>query len=160
MYHDDDMLLKFFKIAANLLDSIKGLIQEDSLAFDKAAKEFSDDKETSSNGGFIRDMSGANRISVSELEPGLFFTMDTMQVGSMSAPMRYTMADGKDAMRVIYYKSKLSPHQASLDLDYQKIYMAALNAKKTKQMNDWFKDSKHEVFIEIDPEFNNCNILQ
>ena len=105
-------------------------------------------------------MSGANRISVSELEPGLFFTMDTMQVGNISEPMRYTMSDGNDAMRVIYYKSKLSPHQANLDQDYQKIYMAALNAKKQKQMSDWFKDAKHEVFIEIDPEYNNCNILQ
>lgn len=149
-----------YEIAATFLDSVKNLIQTDSLAFDKAAKEFSDDKETSSNGGFIRDMSGANRISVSELEPGLFFTMDTMQVGNISEPMRYTMPDGNDAMRVIYYKSKLKPHQANLDQDYQKIYMAALNAKKQKQMSDWFKDAKHEVFIEIDPEYNNCNILQ
>jgi len=149
-----------FEIAASFLDSIKNLIQNDTLAFDKAAKEHSDDKETSSNGGFIRDMSGANRISVSELEPGLFFTMDTMQVGAMTAPMRYKMADGKEAMRIIYYKSKLKPHQANLDQDYQKIYMAAMNAKKQRQMSDWFKDAKHEVFIEIDPEFNDCNILQ
>ncbi len=151
---------KDFEIAGNSLDSIKTLIQDDSLAFDKAAKEFSDDKETSSNGGFIRDMSGANRISVSELDPGLFFTMDTMEVGSITDPMKFTMADGKEAMRIIYYKSKLRPHQANLDQDYQKIYMAALNAKKTRQMSEWFNDAKHEVFIEIDPEYNNCNILQ
>jgi peptidyl-prolyl cis-trans isomerase SurA len=154
-YTDED-----FDIAASFLDSIRNLIQNDTLAFDKAAKEHSDDKETSSNGGFIRDMSGANRISVSELEPGLFFTMDTMQVGTITAPMRYKMADGKEAMRIIYYKSKLKPHQANLDQDYQKIYMAAMNAKKQRQMSDWFKDAKHEVFIEIDPEFNDCNILQ
>jgi len=154
-YSDED-----YNIAATFLDSVKVLIQNDSLAFDKAAKEFSDDKETSPNGGFIRDMSGASRISVSELEPGLFFTMDSMQVGNISEPMRYTMPDGNDAMRVIYYKSKLKPHQANLDQDYQKIYMAALNAKKQKQMSDWFKDAKNEVFIEIDPEYNNCSILQ
>jgi len=154
-YTDND-----FEIAANFLDSVKNLIQDDSLSFDRAAKDFSDDKETSSNGGFIRDRSGANRISVSELEPGLFFTMDTMQVGSITPPMKYTMPDGKGAMRIIFYKSKLSPHQANLDLDYQKIYSAALNAKKSKQMNDWFEDARHEVFIEIDPEHKNCNILQ
>lgn len=149
-----------YTIAAHFLDSVKNLIEEDSLTFNRAAKEFSDDKETSSNGGFIRDMSGANRISVSELDPGLFFTMDTMQVGSISAPMRFTMNDGKEAMRIIYYKSKLKPHQANLDQDYQKIYAAALNAKKSKQMSDWFKDARYEVFIEIDPEYENCNILQ
>lgn len=149
-----------FDIATHFLDSLKDLIQNDTLSFDRVAKEFSDDKESSSNGGFIRDMSGANRISVSELDPGLFFTMDTMQVGSISSPMKFTMADGKEAMRIIYYKSKLKPHQANLDQDYQKIYMAAMNAKKSKQMSDWFKEAKHEVFIEIDPEFKDCNILQ
>jgi peptidyl-prolyl cis-trans isomerase SurA len=154
-YSDED-----FEVASQFLDSIKNLIQNDTLSFDKVAKKHSDDKETSANGGFIRDRTGANRISVSDLDPGLFFTMDTMQVGSISDPMKYTMADGKDAMRIIYYKSKLKPHQANLDQDYQKIYMAALNAKKQKQMSDWFDDAKLEVFIEIDPEYQNCNILQ
>ncbi len=149
-----------FSQAGEFLDSLKLLIKEDSISFDKLAKEYSDDKETSSNGGFIKDRSGANRVSVSELDPGLFFIMDTMQVGSISEPMKFALADGKEAMRIIYYKSKIKPHQANLDSDYQKIYMAALNAKKTKQMSDWFKDSKDDVFVEIDPEYNNCNILQ
>lgn len=149
-----------FKKAGDFLDSLKAKIETDTLKFQRAAKEFSDDKESGSNGGFIRDYSGANRISVSELDPTLFFTMDTMQVGSISRPMRFTMADGKEAMRIIYYKSKLKPHQADLDLDYQKIYIAALNAKKSKQMSDWFEEAKDEVFIEIDPEYNDCKILQ
>ncbi len=149
-----------FQKAGEFLDSIKTQIETDTLKFQRAAKEFSDDKESGSNGGFIRDHTGANRISVSELDPTLFFTMDTMQVGSISRPMRVTMADGKEAMRIIYYKSKLKPHQADLDLDYQKIYIAALNAKKSKQMSDWFEEAKDEVFIEIDSEYNDCKILQ
>jgi peptidyl-prolyl cis-trans isomerase SurA len=149
-----------FKKAGDFLDSLKAKIESDTLKFQRAAKEFSDDKESGSNGGFIRDYSGANRISVSELDPTLFFTMDTMKVGSISRPMKFTMENGKEAMRIIYYKSKLKPHQADLDLDYQKIYIAALNAKKSKQMNDWFEEAKDEVFIEIDPEYNDCKILQ
>ncbi len=151
---------KDFERAAHFLDSVKTLIEKDSLAFDRAAKEFSDDKATSSNGGFIRDASGANRISVSELDPSLFFTIDTMKVGSISAPMRFKMPDGKEAMRIIYYKSKIKPHQANLDQDYQKIYQAALNAKKSKMMSDWFKDAKDDVYIEVDSEYKDCKILQ
>ncbi len=149
-----------FKIAADFLDSVKNVIQMDSMKFERAAKEFSDDKESGSNGGYLRDRTGANRISVSELDPTMFFTLDTMKVETISDPMRYTMRDGKEAMRIIYYKSKLKPHQASLELDYQKIYIAALNAKKSKQMSDWFEDAQGDVFIEIDEEFKNCKILQ
>ena len=151
---------KDFEIAGDFLDSISHLINIDTLKFENAAKEFSDDKESGSNGGFIRDQSGANRISVSDLDPNLFFTMDTMKVGTITDPMKFTMRDGKEAMRIIYYKSKLKPHQADLDLDYQKIYMAALNAKKQRQMADWFEEAKHEVFVEIDDEYSDCKILQ
>lgn len=151
---------KDFEKAGHFLDSVKTLIEKDSLAFDRAAKEFSDDKATSSNGGFIRDASGANRISVSELDPSLFFTIDTMKVGTISAPMRFKMADGKEAMRIIYYKSKIKPHQANLDQDYQKIYQAALNARKSRMMSDWFKEAKNDVYIEVDPDYKDCNILK
>ena len=151
---------KDYEKAGQFLDSLKTLIEKDTLKFQNVAKEFSDDKDTGSNGGFIRDRSGANRISVSELDPNLFFTMDTMQVGTITDPMKFTLPDGKQAMRIIYYKSKLKPHQVDLVLDYQKIYIAALNAKKQKEMSDWFEDAKDEVFVEIDPEYNDCNILQ
>jgi peptidyl-prolyl cis-trans isomerase SurA len=155
-YSDED-----FEKASHYLDSLKTLIETDSIyTFDKIAKEFSDDKETSSNGGFVRSSSGSNRIAVSDLDPGLFFTMDTMQVGTISSPMKFVMRDGKEAMRIIYYKEKVKPHQANLDQDYQKIYMATMNAKQNKVMSDWFRDAKDDVFIKIDPEFNSCKILQ
>lgn len=154
-YNDAD-----FEKAGHFLDSIRNVVLHDSITFDKAAKKFSEDKITSTNGGFIKDASGASRIAVSDLDPSLFFTMDTMKIGNITHPMKFTMPDGKEALRIIYYKSKLKPHQANLDLDYQKIYAASLNAKKARQMSDWFKDVKNEVFIEIDPEFDQCKILQ
>jgi len=154
-YSDSD-----FKKTAFFLDSLRDLIQKDSLKFDKVAKKFSEDKESSANGGFIRGSSGANRVLVSELEPGLFFTIDTMTVGAISRPMKYSMQDGTSAMRIIYYKDKIKPHQANLDEDYQKIYMAAINAKKTKVMSEWFVSAREDVYIQIDPDYESCRILQ
>jgi peptidyl-prolyl cis-trans isomerase SurA len=149
-----------FKAAGNFLDSLRNLVLEDSIAFDKLAKEFSDDKNTGSNGGYVRGSSGANSIPVSELDPGLFFTMDTMKIETISAPMKFTKPDGKEAMRIIYYKNKIKPHQANLDDDYQKIYLAAMNEKRSRIMSSWFRDAREDVYIEIDPEFSSCKILQ
>ena len=151
---------KDFEKAAHFLDSLRTLIMSDSVSFEKMAKEFSEDKATSSNGGYLRGSSGANRVLVSELDPGLFFTIDTMKVGTISKPMKFTMPDGTSAMRIIYYKAKIKPHQANLKEDYQKIYVAALNAKKTKVMSEWFKSAKDDVYIEIDPDYKSCKILQ
>ncbi|MBD0257156.1 MAG: peptidylprolyl isomerase, partial [Cytophagales bacterium] len=71
----------------------------------------------------------------------------------------YRTDDGKSAMRILYYKSKIDPHQANLEDDWQKIYDAALNERKNKALNEWFTKAKDEVFINIDEEYDNCQIL-
>src|SRR5690606_13772743 len=100
-----------FKKAAHFLDSVKTLIELDSMTFEKAAKEFSDDKSTAGSGGYIISQTGSNKVPTSELDGSLFFTLDTMEVGSITNPLRFKMADGKEAMRIIYFKDKFRPHQ-------------------------------------------------
>lgn len=143
----------------DFLDSLRTGIIDDSLRFDILAKEHSDDKQTSGNGGFFSDASGAMRISVEELDPTMFFTIDTMKVGEISKPFEYKMPDGKDAVRIVYYKSKVPPHQANLLQDYQKIRSAALANKRNGIMSDWFDEAKGEVYINIEPEYDYCRIM-
>jgi peptidyl-prolyl cis-trans isomerase SurA len=145
--------------AKHCLDSIRLLILNDSITFEKAAKEYSDDKMTGANGGMMLDANGNTRISVNSLDPVVFFTIDTMTVGRISEPLAFRTEDGKEAVRILYYKSKSAPHQANLRDDYQKIYNAALAEKKNKAMNKWFEKNKKELFVEIDEEFSSCNVL-
>jgi peptidyl-prolyl cis-trans isomerase SurA len=142
------------------LDSLRSKILSDSLTFEKAAKEYSNDAETSHSGGYFLDQTGDSRISVEEIDPVLFFAIDTMQVGTISKPIRFRQDDGTEAVRIIYYKSKMRPHQANLKDDYQKISMAALNEKKNKVLDAWFLKARDEVFINVDEEYNSCQILQ
>jgi len=145
--------------AEKYLDSLRTRIVQDSITFEKAAKEHSEDKMTAASGGMIMDQSGSTKIFTEALDPVVFFTIDSMQVGSISKPIAYRTDDGKSAMRILYYKSKIDPHQANLQDDWQKIYDAALNERKNKALNEWFTKAKDEVFINIDEEYNNCQIL-
>lgn len=146
--------------AKNYLDSLKTLIQNDSITFQKAAKEYSDDQQTSGNGGFFSDATGASRVSVEDLDPVVFFTIDTMKTETITAPMDYRMEDGTDAVRILFYKDKIRPHQASLEQDYQKIRSATLANKRNKILSEWFKTAKGDVYINIDSEYDYCNILK
>lgn len=146
--------------AKKYLDSLRVQILNDSISFEKAAKEYSADQETAASGGFFLDGTGAPRVSVSDLDPVVFFTIDTMSVGTITNPIAYRMEDGKEAVRILYYKSKIKPHEANLREDYQKIAMAAENEKKNKILNNWFDRAKEDVFIQIDPEYANCNIME
>ncbi|WP_424963036.1 peptidylprolyl isomerase [Ekhidna sp.] len=144
--------------AENFLDSIRTLIKLDSITFQAAAKEHSDDQATSSAGGFFQDETGALRVPAEQLDPNIFFTIDTMKIGNITKPIRYQKQDGGYAYRIIYYKNKISPHQANLDIDYQKIANAALARKKNAKISEWFERARGNVFIEIDPEYDYCNL--
>ncbi len=142
------------------LDSLRTVIITDSLSFEKIAKEYSDDQLTASNGGFMMGETGSAFVATDQLDFETFLTLDTMKLGNITAPLSYRLEDGKDAMRILYYKDKIKPHQANLLDDYQKISNAALAEKRNRILNSWFDNARDDVFIRIDDEYNNCQILQ
>ncbi|MEJ2004915.1 MAG: peptidylprolyl isomerase [Cyclobacteriaceae bacterium] len=145
--------------AENYLDSLRTRIIEDTLTFAYMAREYSDDKATSSLGGFFTDPQGSMRVAAEEMDPVIYLAVDSMQVGDISKPIRFRTLEEKEAVRILYYKSKLSPHQANLKDDWQKIQTAALNQKKSRILNEWFNDARDDVFINIDDEYEFCGIV-
>ncbi|WP_143017386.1 peptidylprolyl isomerase [Catalinimonas alkaloidigena] len=146
--------------AKDYLDSLRSVILADSISFEKAAKEYSDDEMTKTSGGFFVDPStNISRMPVESIDPVVFFVIDTMKVGNISPPLKFRTEDGKDALRILYYKARTAPHQANLKEDYQKIYNAALAEKKQRLLSDWFESTRSEVYISIDPMYDSCDLL-
>lgn len=141
------------------LDSLRRMILLDSISFEKAARDFSENKLSSASGGFILDPSGSTKISVEQLDPNTFFAIDTMRVGTISPPLVYKDDKGKDAVRLIFYKNSIKPHQANLDDDWSRIRSAALKDKEQIVLDEWFEKARYEVFIQIDEEYRDCNIM-
>lgn len=148
------------KEASNFLDSIRTLVLRDSIKFDKAAKEFSDDDQTKTTGGFFADQDGGTYVSVDELDPVIFFSLDTMKIGGISKPVAYRTDQQKDAVRIFYYKSRIPPHEASLKDDWNKIESFTLNEKKNRLLYKWFEKARQDVFISIDPTYDYCGLLE
>jgi peptidyl-prolyl cis-trans isomerase SurA len=145
--------------ASRFLDSLRTLILRDTTKFEQAAKEHSDDVATKGNGGYFSDPDGGMRLTVDELDPGVFFRIDSMKVGEISQPIVYRTDEGKDAVRILYYKSRIPPHQASLREDYHRIQTATLNEKKNKILEQWFLKARQDVFINIDKTYDYCGLL-
>ncbi len=144
------------------LDSIRVLVQRDSTTFEKAAKEFSEDKTTQDAGGVIMDAAnGGNRLAYDgTMDPALFFALDSMKVGTVSTPIPYRTDDGRSAVRILFFKAKHPPHFANLKDDYQKLSQITLSRKKNNAIEKWFMKAKDDVFIFIDEEYKDCRILE
>ncbi len=145
--------------AEKYLDSLRIKIVQDSIKFDQAAKMYSDDKSTKERGGFFTDADGGTKISIKDIDPVIYFTIDSMKVGHVSHPIKYRTDEGKDAARILFFKTKLAPHQANLKDDWHRIQAAALAEKKDKLLDKWFLKARGDVFINIDATYKGCGIL-
>ena len=143
------------------LDSLRHLVQIDSLKFDKAAKDFSEDKATADAGGLLRDQqSGGSRLAMDgTMDYAMFSILDTMTVGHLTPVLPYRSDDGKTGVRILYYKTKIAPHTADYKLDFEKLQNIVLQNKKNKAIDEWFRKSVGDVYITVDPDYTSCRIF-
>ncbi len=146
----------------DFLDSLRTVIVKKDLNFSTAAHRHSDDEATKGTGGFFKDGNGNTRVTAEpdKIDPDLFFLVTAMKIGEISEATEFTTRSGEKAYRIVWLKNKIQPHQASIKHDYQKIQAAALEAKKSTAVNKWFQETKKEIYINIDDDYNHCTILE
>ncbi len=154
---NDDLLL-----AQHRLDSVRTLLEADSISFSAAVKRFSDENEQSYNndGSMLNPQTGTTFFEIGDLDPDIYFTIDTMEVGGYSSPIAFEKQGGAKAYRMILLKTQTEPHKASLDRDYSKIKMATLEEKKNKFIGDWVMDKMGSTYIHFDKSYDTCPNLQ
>lgn len=143
--------------AVQRLKEIHALIKSDSLSFERAANDYSEDKRTASNGGMITTPAGDVRVPLDQLDADLYLKMDQMKVGEISEPLEFISQEGElaKAYHIIWLKKRIPPHRANLKDDYQKFQQAALQARQAEELQKWFQKTKKQVFIEI--KDNECS---
>lgn len=147
--------------AERFLDSLKTEIQAGRIEFANAAKEYSDDRATSDNGGFFTDpANNSSRLTLRTLEdPVLYFTLDSMQVGAITKPIQYEDPREGTKLRILFYRNKYPAHRANLSDDYEKLKAATLRRKEDELLSKWFITAKEDIFIDLDPLYDRCNVL-
>lgn len=144
------------------LDSVKNIIVKDTLSFSFAVKKFSNENFQSYNndGRLVNPLTGNTFFEIGDLDPDIYFTIDTMKVGSISEPVEFTGPDGETYYRLVQLQSRSEPHKANLALDYSKIQKATIEAKNSDFINGWIEDKVNATFIDVDTRYKTCPILQ
>jgi peptidyl-prolyl cis-trans isomerase SurA len=142
--------------ARNILDSVAALIEQKKMTFADAVIRFSDDPSRNNGGLIINPITGTSKFEASQLDPKVFFVIDKLKVGDISAPVLYKTDRGKEEYRIYYLKTRTVPHKANIQDDYAKIHEMALDQKKMDVMNNWIKERIVKTYISIDEEYQRC----
>ncbi len=147
------------ELAKSKLLEARQQIMIDSLSFAEATKKYGDSEaESYNNGGRVRNpRTGNTFFQVDEFqEPDIYFAIDSMEVGQISAPIEFRQMTGERFYRIIQLQSKTDPHRASLKQDYSKILEIAKSQKNNEALAEWIKEKIDVTYIKMDPEFYGC----
>ena len=145
--------------AITKLDSIRNLILADSISFEFAVAQFSEDKSTVMNGGTMTNPNtGASKFEYQELAPEIARQIYSMKEGDLSTP--FTMIDrtkNKEVCAIVRLKTKRESHKANLSDDFQVIRNMLIEKKSSETIDKWIREKQKEVYIHIDPNWRGCD---
>ncbi len=136
----------------NTLDSVRHLIKDSVYTFSRALKVFGYDETQSYNndGRMTNPATGNTFFEVSELDPDIYFTIDTMEVNEISNAFEFRDPSGEVLYRIVQLQSRTKPHRANLKQDYSKIRKAAIESKRSEFIRDWVNERIESTYIDID----------
>lgn len=145
----------------HVLDSLKTELQNGAVTFDMAARFYSEDPATRTNGGQMSDPNtGSAYFEIDQLKPQDYAAIKDLKEGEISDPVESLDNEGRNGNTVykIIKVDKIIPaHVASFDKDYS-LLSDQVKQEKSVEAIDNFIDSKLKTtYIVIDPLFKDCN---
>ena len=142
------------------LDSIRKEVMANRLNFGEAVNKFSDDEGSKFSGGAITGRDGSTYVNIDQLDKEMVVLMQSMKPGDISVPQVYLDDRGRKTVRLIYFKERTTPHKENLKEDYNKVAQRALEEKKAKSMETWFKEHVPNYYVFVDDSFQACPELK
>lgn len=140
------------EFAINRLETLKDSVINHGESFRELARRHSEDESTSAMGGRIMNMqTGDRKMALSDLEPSLYrIALLLDEPGEISDPRQFTMPQTqKRAYRIVRLDAHYPEHVANLEDDYNRIREIALQRKRMQVMNDWLKDLREKIYVDI-----------
>ena len=146
--------------AFKTLDSLKIELQNGAVSFDLAARFYSQDPATRTNGGQMADPnSGSSYFEIDQLKPEDYNAIKDLKEGEISVPFESRDNEGRSGntvYKIIKVDKILPAHTASFSEDYTLLLQQAQNERAMKSIDDFIKEKIADTYIVIDPIFKDC----
>lgn len=147
--------------AFNMLDSLRTQILEHSVPFDLAARFYSQDLATRTNGGQMSDPNtGSAYFEIDQLKPQDYSAIKNLKEGEISEPVESLDNEGRSGntvYKIIRVDKILPSHTASFQNDYNQLLEQAKTEKSMEAIDKFINEKIKATYIVIDPIFRDCN---
>lgn len=143
--------------AKDKIEKIRKRIEDGEITFAEAAKEFSDEKETASDGGIMINPTTQDRMfELKNLPPELYPKVQNLKEGEVSIAFNNPTRTGKTRYEIYTVSDRIEEHEADFAIDYVKIKNFALQAKRIKAIEKWQDEKIAETYIKLNGDYRNC----
>ena len=149
---------KELREAKEKLELIRKRIQDEEISFSDAALEFSDDKDTASNGGvLINPTSGDTRFELTKLDPEIYNQILNLEDNQISPPVIEEDRSGNKKYKILMVTNRYNEHTADFANDYVKIKDLALKEKQLNTIQEWMGEKIDDTFINVNRSYRDCD---
>lgn len=153
-YTDEDRQ-KAFKT----LDSLKTEVNNEAVSFPLAARFYSQDAATRTNGGQMADQNtGSAYFEIDQLKPADYAAIKGLKEGEISEPFESTDNEGQGhtVYKIIRVDKLIPAHTATFENDYDSLIEGVKNKRTMEAINTFVDKKIKDTFIYIDPIFKEC----
>ena len=147
--------------AFKTLDSLKTAIDSSKISFEMAARFYSQDPATRTNGGQMANPhTGSAYFEIDQIKPEDYTAVKDLQPGEISKPIASRDNEGRDGNLVykIVRLDKIIPaHPATFENDYTELLSIVQSQRQHKAIDDFLDKKIEQTYIIIDPLFGECD---
>lgn len=124
------------------LKDLKSKIESNTISFEEAAKQYSQDVSTNLKGGYM------GFIMLERLDSLTLEAVKVLDTGKISIPLK-TSDDRNYGYEIIKVLKKVPTHTATMENDYDRIKKLATMFKENTEMEKWIEELKKSVYVDV-----------
>ncbi len=146
--------------AFKTLDSLKTELENAAVTFDLAARFYSEDPATKTNGGRMADPNtGSSYFEIDQLKPQDYNMIKHLAEGEISEPFESLDNEGRSGntvYKIIKVDKILPAHPASFSTDYSILLDEAKSKRSMEAIDKFISDKIKVTHVILDPLFKDC----
>ena len=148
---------KGFKV----LDSLRTEIVNGDVSFSLAARFYSEDPATRTNGGQMADPNtGSSYFEIDQLKPQDYAAIKDLKEGEVSMPIESLDNEGRDGnlvYKIVKVDKVIPAHPATFSNDYTLLLQHAKQELQMKAIDEFIEEKIASTYIVIDQLFKDCD---